>query len=329
MADALVVLNKIAVMFLVLLAGWLLCRRGLLAAPFQTALGRLVVDGTFPALVFTQMLATVSRDSLQASLWIPMLGLLTMALAGGLGLLASRGLRNAAQRPTFAFVAAMPNWVYLPLPIAQGLFGAEGVRTILLFNLGAQMFLWTGGVALIRGKLAREDLRQLAMNPGLLATIAGIAVALLVPGATAWGTAAGDHGAGWAAGIVVQALTLVGSLTIPLSLLVTGAQLAGLTWDDPGHRGAVTGVVLLRLLVMPAVTVLLLHLAVLAGLPLTDIARHTIHLIVAMPVAISCGMFAERFGGDARLSAATVLASTLLSLLTVPALYAAIRALGW
>ncbi len=329
MADAWVVLNKIAVMFLVLLAGWLLCRRGLLAAPFQTALGRLVVDGTFPALVFTQMLATVSRDSLQASLWIPMLGLLTMALAGGLGLLASRGLRNAAQRPTFAFVAAMPNWVYLPLPIAQGLFGAEGVRTILLFNLGAQMFLWTGGVALIRGKLAREDLRQLAMNPGLLATIAGIAVALLVPGATAWGTAAGDHGAGWAAGIVVQALTLVGSLTIPLSLLVTGAQLAGLTWDDPGHRGAVTGVVLLRLLVMPAVTVLLLHLAVLAGLPLTDIARHTIHLIVAMPVAISCGMFAERFGGDARLSAATVLASTLLSLLTVPALYAAIRALGW
>jgi predicted permease len=52
-------------------------------------------------------------------------------------------------------------------------------------------------------------------------------------------------------------------------------------------------------------------------------------LIVAMPVAISCSMFAERFGGDVRLSAATILASTLLSLATVPALYAAIRTLGW
>jgi predicted permease len=329
MADALVVLNKIAVMFLVLLAGWLLCRRGLLAAPFQTALGRLVVDGTFPALVFTQMLATVSRESLHSSLWLPVLGLIVMALAAGLGLLAARGLRNAAQRPTFAFTASMPNWVYLPLPIAQGLFGAEGVRTILLFNLGAQIFLWTGSVAIIRGRLTREDLRQLALNPGLLATIAGIAVALLVPGATGWGTAAGDRGAGWLAGIVVQALTMVGSLTIPLSLLVTGAQLAGLTWDEPGHRGAITGVVLLRLLVIPAVTVVLLHLAVLAGLPLTDIARLTIYLIAAMPVAISCSMFAERFGGDVRLSAATILASTLLSLVTVPALYAAIRALGW
>jgi predicted permease len=329
MADAWVVLNKIAVMFLVMLAGWLLCRRGLLAAPFQSALGRLVVDGTFPALVFTQMLTTVSRDSLRASLWIPMLGLLVMALASGIGLLAARGVREKSQRGTFAFLAGMPNWVYLPLPIVQGLFGTEGVRTVLLFNLGAQIFLWTGSVALIRGKLERSDLKQLAFNPGLLATLAGIAVALLVPGASTWGSAAGDAGAGWWAGIAVQALTLVGSLTIPLSLLVTGAQLSGLAWDDPGHRGPVAGVVVLRLAIAPAVTIVLLHAAVQAGLPLTDIARHTIFLIAAMPVAISCSMFAERFGGDIRLSAASIFASTLLSLASVPALYAAIRALGW
>ena len=329
MADAWVVLNKIAVMFLVMLAGWLLCRRGLLAAPFQSALGRLVVDGTFPALVFAQMLTTVSRDSLRASLWVPVLGLLVMALASSLGLIAARGLREKQQRGTFAFLAGMPNWVYLPLPIVQGLFGPEGVRTVLLFNLGAQIFLWTGSVALIRGKLERSDLLQLALNPGLLATLAGIAVALLVPGASEWGGAAGDHGAGWSAGIAVQALTLVGSLTIPLSLLVTGAQLSGLAWDDPGHRGPVAGIVALRLVVAPALTIVLLHVAVCAGLPLSDIARHTIFHIAARPVAISCSMFAERFGGDVRLSAASIFASTLLSLASVPALYAAIRALGW
>lgn len=329
MADAGVVLNKIAVMFLVMLAGWLLCRRGLLAVPFQSALGRLVVDGTFPALVFTQMLATVSRESLRASVWVPVLGFVVMALAGGLGLLAARGVREKNQRGTFAFVTGMPNWVYLPLPIVQGLFGSEGVRTVLLFNLGAQIFLWTGSVALIRGKLERSDLLQLAINPGLLATVAGIAVALLVPGASAWGTAACDAGAGWWAGMIVQALTMVGSLTIPLSLLVTGAQLAGLAWDDPEHRGPVAGVVALRLVVVPVVTIMLLHGAVRAGLPLTDIARHTIFLIAAMPVAISCSMFAERFGGDIRLSAASIFASTLLSLASVPALYAAVRTLGW
>ena len=329
MADAWVVLNKIAVMFLVMLAGWLLCRRGLLSAAFQTALGRLVVDGTFPALVFTQMLSTVTRDSLRASLWIPVLGLAVVALAAGIGLLAARGIRDGKPRGTFAFCSAMPNWVYLPLPIVLGLFGAEGVRTVLLFNLGAQIFLWTGSVAMIRGRLERGDLRQLALNPGLLATLAGMAVALLVPGAGDWGGAAGDRGAGWFAGVAVQALTMVGSLTIPLSLLVTGAQLSGLAWDDPGHRGQVAGVVALRLVVAPAVTIVLLHGAVHAGLPLTDIARHTIFLIAAMPVGVSCSMFAERFGGDVRLCAASIFASTLLSLATVPLLYAGLRALGW
>ena len=329
MADAWVVLNKIAVMFVVMLAGWLISRRGLLAAHLQTALGRLVVDGTFPALVFTQMLVTVTPATLRSSLLIPLLGLFLMAFAAGVGLVAARWLREPAQRPTFAFVIGVPNWVYLPLPIVQGLFGIEAVRIVLLFNLGAQFFLWTGGVAMVRGKFDRSDLRQLFTNPGLLATIAGIAVALLVPGTSDWGTPQGDHGWTWLAGIMVQALTLLGSLTIPLSLLVTGAQLSGLAWDDPGHRGLVGGVVVMRLLIAPAVTIVLLHLLVLLGLPLGDTARYTMYLVVAMPVAISCSMFAERFGGDVRLSASSIFASTLLSLVTGPALYALIRALGW
>ena len=329
MADAWVVLNKIAVMFLVMLTGWLLCRRGLLTANIQTALGKFVVDGTFPALVFTQLLGSVNRSVLCSSLWIPVLGFAGVALAAGVGLLAARMLREPSVRPTFAYVVGMPNWIYLPLPIVQGLFGAEGVQAILLFNVGGQLFLWTGGVAMLRGKFERNDLVQLAVNPGLLATVGGVVVALLAPGANAWGTAAADHGAAWFAGVVIQALTMIGSLTIPLSLLVAGAQLSGLAWDDPGHRGQLGGVVVLRLLVAPAVTILLLHALVLAGLPLTLVARHTIYLIVAMPVAISCSMFAERFGGDVRLSASSIFASTLLSLVTVPVLYAAIRVLGW
>jgi predicted permease len=329
MSDAVLVLNKIAVMFLMMLAGWLLCRRGLLAPAFQTALGKFIVDGTFPALVFTQMLGTASPAALRASLWLPVLGWVLMASASAIGLLAARALRAPAQRPTFAFVVGMPNWVYLPLPIAQGLFGAEGVRTVLLLNLGAQIFLWTSGVAILRGKFERRELRQLFANPGLLATVAGIAVALLVPGAGDWGTPRSDHGLGWCAGIGVQALTMLGSLTIPLSLLAAGAQLSGLTWGDPGHRGLLAGAVGLRLLVAPVVTISLLHMLTLAGLPLPTSARHTIYLVTAMPMAISCSLFAERFGGDTRLSAASVFVSTLLSLASVPLFYALICMLGW
>lgn len=41
-------------------------------------------------------------------------------------------------------------------------------------------------------------------------------------------------------------------------------------------------------------------------------------LIASMPVAVSCGLFAERFEGDVPLAARAVFYSTLAALVTVP-----------
>ena len=331
MTGGLTVFLKIAVMFLVMLAGWWLRRRAAFTRETTGLLGRLVVDVTFPALVFTQMLQTVSAAMLRASLWLPLAAVGVMGTAAGVGWTAGRLVRAPATRPTFVFLVATPNWIYLPLPIMLALFGADGVRSVLLFNVGAQIFLWTAGVALLRGRFDRREARQLLLNPGLLATAAGIAIALLYPGAGGLETAQpGAARAGeLACAAVVQALALLGSLTIPLSLLVTGAQLGELRPADPGPRGLLAGVVTLRLLIAPAVTVLLLRLLAAAGLTLPEVSRHTICIIAAMPVALNCSLFAERFGGDTRLSAPGIFLSTLGSLTTVPALYGLIRWLGW
>jgi len=331
MAGGLTVFLKIAVMFLVMLAGWALRRRGGFTRDTTNALGRLVVDATFPALVFTQMLQTVSPATLRASLWLPLAAPGVMGLAAGVGWVGGRWVRAPAARPTFVFLVATPNWIYLPLPIVLALFGAAGVQAVLLFNVGAQVFLWTAGVALLRGRFDRRELRPLLLNPGLLATVAGITAALLYPGAAALEAAQpGGAGAGaLAAGAVVQALALIGSLTIPLSLLVTGAQLGEWRLDGRGLCGPLWGAVALRLLAAPALTVALLRLLAAAGLTLPEVPRHTIFIIAAMPAAINCSMFAERFGGDTRLSASAIFLSTLGSLATVPAWYGLLRGLGW
>ena len=52
------------------------------------------------------------------------------------------------------------------------------------------------------------------------------------------------------------------------------------------------------------------------------------YLIATMPVAISCSMFTERFGGDVSLGAQGILYSTFFSLLTVPAMFFLIQRLG-
>jgi predicted permease len=320
-----VVIIKIAAMSLVILAGWAARRRGFLAADVTATLSRFVVDAAFPALVFTQMLRTIDVASLREGWMGPVFCgmLLPFSYLVALPLAPLFGAKQKTARATFHFLVAVPNWVFLPLPIAEALYGADGVRAVLLCNAGAQLVLWSFGVWILHGNL-RQAAGNLLANTGLWATALGIGVALAVPAARDLETAsAPGAGPGWVAGsAVVQGLSMVGSLTIPMSLLAIGAQLGGLM--VPVHRfpRALWGVLAGRLVIAPLATLALAWLAIHAGAPaIPDVMRHTLYLIAMMPVAISCSVMAERFGGDVELSAQGTFYSTLFSLGTVPLLF--------
>jgi predicted permease len=244
-----------------------------------------------------------------------------LLVAGGIGhVLAGLFRVHPASRNTFVFVVGVPNWVFLPLPIAESLYGAEGVRVVLLFNVGAQIMLWTAAVRLLAGHPpGGTTWRGVFMNPGILATVAGAGVVLLWPEAATLGSMQAGFGPRLFAEVLDGGLKMLGSLTIPLSLLVTGAQLGELARADRSGVRAVTGVIAGRLIVAPAVTLVLIRMVAWGlNLPLTPAEFITLAVIVTMPVAISCTMFVERFGGDPGLSATAIFYTTLLSLATVP-----------
>ena len=321
-----VVFVKITAMFLVIVAGWLARRRGFLAAEFTALLSRLVVDVAFPALVFTQMLRTVDATALRAAWFAPLLCGLLLVVAWGAGLLLAPAFSRNSQRNTFIFLVAIPNWIFLPLPIAQALYGDAGVRTVLLCNVGAQIVLWSLGVWILHGSM-RQAVKNLSTNVGLWATAAGIGLAWLFPAARNLETmdpASAPAGL-MLPGAAVQALAMIGSLTIPLSLLAIGAQLGELTVAVHRFPRVLWGVLLSRLLVAPLITVAIGFGFRQLGLTLPEETRRIGYLIAAMPVAISCSVMTERFGGDTTLAAESIFYSTFFSLLTVPAVFLLIQ----
>ncbi len=324
-----VVLVKIAAMFLVIVVAWLARRRGFLAGGFTATLSRLVVDVAFPALVFTQLLRTVDADALRAEWFSPLLAALIIFVAYFVGLAVSPLFGGPAQRRTLTFLIAIPNWVFLPLPIAEALYGAAGVRTVLLCNAGGQLVLWSFGVWILHGGI-RQALRNLLVNTGLWATVLGIAMALLFPAARELETinAAAASPGGVLGGALVQALAMVGSLTIPLSLLTIGAQLGELTIAVHRFPRSLWGVILGRLIMAPLVTLALGFAAIQAGVQIPDTTRMVCYLIATMPVAISCSVMTERYGGDVPLAAEGIFYTTLFSLLTVPAMFWLIQRFG-
>lgn len=326
-----VVLTKIAVSLCVLGIGWLGARRlrGGTQAPQLAAvvsiMSRLVLDVSLPALAFTSILKTAPAAPSEAVL-VPLLAFGGLSLAALCGVAIAWLTAQRERRRTLAFVIAVPNWIYLPLPIAAGLYGEVGTRTVLLGNVGALLWLWTAGVFLLSGQAsARSALRAIASRPGLWATLGGIVASLLGPelprSLTQPDAAVGFIGA--LPRVLFQALELLGTLTIPLALLVTGAQLAELRAKKSSGRSGggreLAAALLGRLVLAP-----LLTFVVLRALPgvLSPPVRSTLAITAAMPVAVSCSMFTRELGGDDELAATAILASTLAALFTLPALLA-------
>ncbi|HXI82553.1 MAG TPA: AEC family transporter [Verrucomicrobiae bacterium] len=330
MADWQIVLVKITAMFLVILVGWAVRRRGYLPAETTRILSRFVVDIAFPALVFTQMLRTVTLGALREGWFAPLLMGLLIVIAYGAGLLVAPFFCRAEQKNTFVFLATIPNWIFLPLPIVEAMYGDAGVRTLLLGNVGAQLMLWSFGVWILHGGVTpREAARHIVTNPGLIATALGILVALLIPSSHNWEIGSlSQSPPQLAAGAVVQALAMVGTMTIPVSLLAIGAQLGDLELHVHRPSRALWGVLLARLIVGPLLTMAVGWIVLRAGVTVPEVPRRIGYLIATMPVAISCSMFTERFGGDVSLGAQGIFYSTLFSLLTVPVFFFVIQRLG-
>lgn len=303
---------RMGVLFLVGVAGWFSRRRGWLGEPATTGLGRICVDICFPALTFVQMLQIVGQRGAaqQGSILLVGAVLMTVALLGGWALM--RSLPAPVMRTAW-LAAAMPNWVFLPLPIATVLYGADGLATVLLVNAIAQFYLWTTSVGILRGfrKTMKSGLIHL-LNPGLLATALGAVIAACWAPSRDW-----IHRPDLM-GHALRLLETAGSLTIPLSMLVTGSQLGAIPKGSRPNAVVwrATGA---RLIWIPLITMLVLWLLA-HGIGLPASVWRTAVLIAAMPVAISCGVLVERYGGSTSLVGQMTLVTTAVSLVTVPIL---------
>ena len=122
-------------------------------------------------------------------------------------------LRDLNKARTFASVAGLQNYGYIPLPICLALFDRDVVGVLLAFNMGVDIAMWTLGVALMPGGQAREDWKKILLSPPIASVAAGIVLNAL--------------GAGhWVPQAVDGAWHMLGLCAVPVGLLVTGTVLA-------------------------------------------------------------------------------------------------------
>ena len=294
--------------FGLILLGGLARWRGVLGPHAVSELNRFVVWLALPAMLF-QVMAHASL----ATLWQP--GFVAAFGLGSLGLfLGTVWLRrgNLADAGLDGLNAAYPNTGYMGFPLAAAALGPASLPLMTLATIVTVCFVFAAAITCIEigqqaerapWRLARRVGLALARNPLLFAPALGALSA--------------------AAGIVLPAsfesfLALLGSAASPCALVALGAFLAQ---EARGRRPALGATALLTGLKLLALPVLVWLLAKLFGLP--PLQAQTAVLAAALPTGTGPFMLAEYYRRPASVTSATILASTVLSVLTVAAYLAA------
>lgn len=279
--------------FSLVLLGQLLRRVPGFAPAFWDGLERLVYFVLFPALLF----GAVSRTHIDFRAMAPLFafGLLTMASGLLLGWIARpfMGLDGLgfASRVQCAFRFN----TYLAIAIAGKLYGAAGISTMGVLCGAMVPFANIAAVGLLARHGEGRVLRELARNPLIIATLAGLLCNV--------------------AGIQLptplgQLLTRLGDASIALGLLAVGAALRG--GNPGGHWFGAVWLVAVRLLGLPAVAWWLT-----TALGVQGLSRGIAVLFAAMPSASSAYILAVRMGGDGAGAAWLISATTVLAVFTM------------
>ena len=289
--------------FLVLAAGYALRRMGVFTEEGDRSMLGVLVKLFVPCLALDVI---VGNEALaRPSNWLvpPLAGFAIAAM--GYGVCWGAGklfLRGPGVARTFASVAGLQNYSYIPLPLCQALFDREVVGVLFAFNLGVDVAMWTLGVAILPGGGVRNRWRAIAVNPPVLAVVASLILNAI--GAGAWFPQALDG-----------ALHMLGLCAVPVGLLLTGAMMADHMKPGilrSGWDAMALGVVL-RLGFLPA-----LVLGAAVFLPFDPALKKVLVVQSAMPAAVFPVVLAKMYGGDMPVALRVVLATSLPALATIP-----------
>jgi predicted permease len=318
MQEYLKILGSVVPLFLLMAVGAVVRRRGILNTQADRTLLDLSVHLLQPCLILDHLIANTALRQGGNLWWSPLLGFLVTAGCIGVAALAGGwwGFPTTAQRRTFAFVAGIYNYGYIPVPLIATLYGANALGVLFLFNLGTETAFWTVGFASMQGHRLFSDWRRTLTTP-VRAVLLGVTINL----ASAWLGVHLDAAAldaafwGWPVEVILATIHLVGLCSIPLALLLIGATMADFwgMFRATNGSGVMALAVAVRNLICPFGFVLLAWL-----LPVSTELKETLVVQAAMPAGVFTLVLSRHHGGDVPVALQIIFATSAAAIVTLP-----------
>ena len=299
--------SQIILMFILMLVGLMINKLGFMHGQTSTDLTNILLYVVSPCLIIKAFEQTFSANRLQmlgrVSLGIVIIYLLMIVITQ----LAFKRVKDANLRRIMRYGSVYSNAGFMGIPLTSALFGATGVFFAVASLAAFNIFSWTHGITLFTGSQGsrRENIRQIALNPNIIAIIAGLIIfmtSLHLPT------------------IANSAITYVSSINTPLSMIVIGNSLADVKFNRDTFDLRLWWVLLLRNVLFPYLAIVVLEFMGITGIPL-----YTTVLMAACPVAGIVVLFTLKVHGQPAPAVALMSISTILSVVTIPLVFALVN----
>lgn len=292
------VLTQMGILVFIMAVGFFCTKIGVTGPEFTRSGSKVVLN---VLLVFT-ILDSVTSAEMELSLadvGVDLAAYFAMVfISAALGFIVARLLGGRADRRGIsAFAVAFSNTVFVGFPVIESIYGAEGLLVATLSNVPFNLLVYTMGVAMINGSSKGMSVKS-AISAPLVATV--IAVAFFMSGLKFPEP-------------VVECFDIIGSGTVPMSMLVVGASLGSISVKEALTDWRVYAVSFVRLILSPLVVWLVLKLFV-----HDDMLLGISMILGACPTAMIATALAIRGERDEAYASQCIFVSTVLSAVTMP-----------
>lgn len=297
MSEAFIILQQAIIIFLILITGAFLAKKGLVNESGSKQMSNLIVNVVSPAVIFMSYQTDYDPERVHGLFLAFAMVFTVYALSIPLSMLfisKKRGENAAIER----LCTVYSNCGFMGIPLVSGIYGYDGVfyvsAVIAVFNL----MIWTHGVLLMRKKLSLGEFLSVLKSPNIIALVLGLGCYFLrirIPF------------------IPSETLQHFANMNTPLAMLISGISLASANLKKTFLCGRIYFICFLKLIVIPLAAAFVLKL-----FNAPEMVYMAVVITTACPTAGMSTILALRYNRNAAYASELIAASTILSVITLP-----------
>ncbi|WP_294373174.1 AEC family transporter [uncultured Clostridium sp.] len=289
-----VVVNQIGMMYIIILTGFILYKKGIINDKGTLQLTNILLWIVNPMLMVTRYQMEFSKEKFIEL--VISLGLSFIIIA--LSIMVAK-IFNKKGNGIDQFATAFSNSGFMGIPLVSSILGVDSIFSLSAYIVCFNLLSYTYGIYLVSNDKSQVSLKKIIFNPAVIAVGIGMIIFISPVKLPA---------------MVYNAFDSLGNINTPLAMLILGTYIAQSKISELFTNKHIYYISFLKLIVVPIFAALLLKFV---PNSLYNI-KMVMYIASITPTGMTVAMLSQVYGADYSYGAKIVGLTTLLSLITIP-----------